>query len=230
MLLMSISNWDLPDTMWSTYTNTTHKSTEGFTSRPGRPLSGLSHASPNLTRGWRTITSSLQGRDMMVFIAQFERECQVGYLRVRFISKRLRFSNPNHIIVSRWFCCLLVKEFDFLTVFYFLAMFANKNQVASWLNFTNVAALNFILRSEIFVSEDGQLWAVHMILEVKPISKIFQEIGHAIRAGDPRLARINVSKSDFLARDDLPPVELPIRQNPPPFAIPLQQVPPKQLQ
>ena len=36
----------------------------------------------------------------MVFIAQFERECQVGYLRVRFISKRLRFSNPNHIIVS----------------------------------------------------------------------------------------------------------------------------------
>ena len=50
-----------------------------------------------------------------------------------------------------------MKEFDFLTVFYFLAMFANKNQVAFWLNFTNVAALNFILRSEIFVSEDGQL-------------------------------------------------------------------------
>ena len=66
-----------------------------------------------------------------------------------------------------------------------------------------------------------------MILEFKPISKIFQEIGHAIRAGDPRLARINVSKSDFLARDDLPPVVLPIRQNPPPFAIPFQQVPPQ---
>ena len=27
---------------------------------------------------------------MMVFIAQFKRECQVGYFRVRFISKRLR--------------------------------------------------------------------------------------------------------------------------------------------
>ena len=27
---------------------------------------------------------------MMIFIAQSERECQVRYLRVRFISKRLR--------------------------------------------------------------------------------------------------------------------------------------------
>ena len=36
---------------------------------------------------------------------------------------------------------------------------------------------------------------------------------------------INVSKLDFLARDDLPPVVLPIRQNLPSLAIPLQQVP-----
>ena len=52
--------------------------------------------------------------------------------------------------------------------------------------------------------------AVHLILEFEPISKIFQEIGHAIRAGDPRLARIDVSKLDFLARDNLPPTVLPI--------------------
>ena len=78
-------------------------------------------------------------------------------------------------------------------------MFADNNQVYPRLSLTNVAALNYLLKSEIFVSEEGQLQAVHMILEFKPISKIFQEIGHAIRAGDPRLAKIDISKPDFLA-------------------------------
>ena len=64
-----------------------------------------------------------------------------------------------------------------------------------------------------------------MILDFEPISKVFQEIGHAIRAGDPRINRIDVSKPNFLARDDLPPVRLPIHQIPPPLVIPLQQVP-----
>ena len=82
---------------------------------------------------------------------------------------------------------------------YFLAMLADKNQVAPRLSFSNVMALNFLLRSEIFVSEDGQLRAVHLILEFDPISKIFQEVGHAIRASDHRLARIDVSRPDFLA-------------------------------
>ena len=67
--------------------------------------------------------------------------------------------------------------------------------------------------------------AVHLILDFEPISRVFQEIGHAIRAGDPRTNRINVSKPDFLAREDLPPVKLPVRQIPPPLIIPLQQVP-----
>ena len=92
---------------------------------------------------------------MMVFITWYERDCQVGYLRVRFLSKRLRFYNPNHIIIFLSFCCLLVKEFDFLIVFYFSAIFADKNQVAPRLSFTNVADLNYLLRLEIFVSEDG---------------------------------------------------------------------------
>ena len=150
----------------------------------------------------------------------------MGYLRVRFISKRLRFSNPNHIIIFLSFWCLLVKEFDFLTVFCFSTMFADKNQVAPRLSLTNVAALNYLLRSEIFVNEDGQLRVVHLILEFEPIPKIFQEIEHANRADDPQLARNDVSKQDFITWDDLPPIILLIRQNPPPLAIPLQQVPP----
>ena len=108
---------------------------------------------------------------------------------------------------------------------YFLAMLADKNQVAPRLSFSNVMALNFLLRLEIFVSEDGQLRAVHLILEFDPISKIFQEVGHAIRAGDHRLARIDVLRPDFLARvtrDDFPLVVLLIWHNPPLLAIPLQ--------
>ena len=75
------------------------------------------------------------------------------------------------------------------------------------------------------MSEDRQLRAVHLILDFEPISRVFQEIGHAIRAGDPRINRIDVSKPDFLAWEDLPPVRLPVQQIPPPLIIPLQQVP-----
>ena len=62
-------------------------------------------------------------------------------------------------------------------------------------------------------------------MDFEPISRTFQEIGHAIRAGDPLINRIDVSRPDFLARDDLPPVRLPIQQIPPSLIIPLQQVP-----
>ena len=100
--------------------------------------------------------------------------------------------------------------FHELTMALFLAVIADKGHIAPRLSLTNVAALNYLLRSEIFVSKDRQLRAVHLILDFNPISKNFQEIGHAIRAGDPRINRIDVSRLDFLAQDDLPPVRLPI--------------------
>ena len=75
------------------------------------------------------------------------------------------------------------------------------------------------------MSEDRQLRAVHLILDFELISRVFQEIGHAIRVGDPQINRINVSKPDFLAREYLPPVRLPIQQITHPLVIPLQQVP-----
>ena len=102
-------------------------------------------------------------------------------------------------------------------------MFADKVHVAPRLNLVNVPALNYLLRSEIYVTEDGQLRAAHLVLGYQPLSRSFQAIGHAIRAGSPRLARINVSKTGFLARRDLPPVILPgirdpylVEQLPPP--------------
>ena len=81
----------------------------------------------------------------------------------------------------------------------FLDVIANRRHIAPRLSHINIAALNYVLRSEIFVSEDRQLRVVHLILEFEPISRVFQEIGHAIRAGDPRINRIDVSKPDFLA-------------------------------
>ena len=70
----------------------------------------------------------------------------------------------------------------------------------------NVPALNYLLRSEIYVTEDGQLRVAHLVLGYQPLSRSFQAIGHAIRAGSLRLARIDVSKTGFLAQRDLPPV------------------------
>ena len=72
------------------------------------------------------------------------------------------------------------------------------------------------------MSENRQLRAIHLILDFEPISRVFQEIGHAIRVGDPRINRINVSKPDFLAREDLSPARLAVQQIPPPLIIPLQ--------
>ena len=84
-------------------------------------------------------------------------------------------------------------------MFCFLAIFVDKRQVAPQISLTNVTALNYLLRSEIFVSEDRHLRAIYLVLDFEPLSKIFQEVGHAIRVGDPQLAKINISRPDFLA-------------------------------
>ena len=112
-----------------------------------------------------------------------------------------------------------------LTMFAFSGVFADKKHVSPKLSFVNVSGLNFLLRSKIFVSDDNQLRAAHLILGYKPLSRIYQDACQALRTGNPRLARIDISKSRFLARRDLPPMVLPAQQNPPQFAILLQQVP-----
>ena len=89
---------------------------------------------------------------------------------------------------------------------------ADKNHVAPRLSFTNVQALNYLLRLEIFVSENGQLRVTHLILDYEPLFRIFQDVGQAIRARSSRLAWIDVSKLGFLAQRNLPSVALPLRQ------------------
>ena len=92
------------------------------------------------------------------------------------------------------------------------------------LSFVNVAGLNKLLRSEIFLSEDRQLQAVHLILDYESWSCTFQDADQAIRAGDPRLARIDISKPGFLAWRDLPPVEPPIRCVPQEVVVPREEI------
>ena len=75
------------------------------------------------------------------------------------------------------------------------------------------------------MNDDGQLWAAHLILDYEPFSRNFQEIDNTIRANDYRLARIDVSRPNFLAPHDLPPVDHPIPQGVPLVAQPIQQVP-----
>ena len=60
-----------------------------------------------------------------------------------------------------------------LTMISFLDISADKNHIASRISFTNVQALNYLLRLDIFMSDDGQLQAAHLILDYKPLSRIF---------------------------------------------------------
>ena len=75
------------------------------------------------------------------------------------------------------------------------------------------------------MNDDGQLRAVHLILDYEPISRTFLDVSNSIRANDYCLAHIDVSRPGFLAPHDLPPVDYPIPQGIPFAAQPLQQVP-----
>ena len=77
------------------------------------------------------------------------------------------------------------------------------------------------------MSEDGQLRAAHLILDYEPLSRIFQDVGQAIRARSSRLARIDISKLGFLAQRDLPPVVLLVPQNLLLAALPFPQILPE---
>ena len=95
-----------------------------------------------------------------------------------------------------------------LTMIRSSAVFANKRHVVPCLSLVKVANLNKVLRSKVFVSKDRQLKAIHLILDFEPILENFQEVSHAIRAGEPRLCRIDESVPGFLAREDVMPAEL----------------------
>ena len=50
---------------------------------------------------------------------------------------------------------------------------ADKRHVASRLSLVNVPTLNKLLRLEIFINEDGQLRATHLVLDYEPLLRTF---------------------------------------------------------
>ena len=117
----------------------------------------------------------------MVFTVQTERESQVGCLRLRFpiFFFYLFFT---WALVLRFHCYLLSFSISFTfdgwlcypnRVFASRIFFADKRHVAPNRNLVNFAGLNKVLRSEVFVSEDRKLRAVHLILDLKPLSNKF---------------------------------------------------------
>ena len=86
----------------------------------------------------------------------------------------------------------------FLTVWFFCL--TDKSYTNPKLSLINVPALNYLLRSQIFVNDDRQLRAVHLILDFEPISRSFLEVGNSIRADDHHLAHIDVSRVGFSGR------------------------------
>ena len=126
------------------------------------------------------------------------------------------------------------KRFFFLLFFYndlqvsnclFFLCSTDKTQVNPRISLINVPALNYLLRSQIFMNDDGQLRAAHLILDYEPLLRSFLDVGNAIKANDYRLARIDVSRPNFLAPYDLPLVDHPVLQGVPLAAQPIQQVP-----
>ena len=71
-------------------------------------------------------------------------------------------------------------------------------------NLVNKESLDKILRVEVFVHDDGQLRAAHIILGYKPISSDFQAPKCMIRARDPCLHRISVAVPGFLHPKGVP--------------------------
>ena len=61
-------------------------------------------------------------------------------------------------------------------------------------------------------------------MDYEPLSRIFQDVGQAIRAGDSRLSRIDVSKPEFLALRKFPPIELPIQCIPQEVVAPREEI------
>ena len=100
-----------------------------------------------------------------------------------------------------------------------LYFFTNKFHTAPNKSLMNFSNLNQILQLEIFLHQDKQLQAIHIILGFKPISNRFQNPKLVIKAKDPRLALIDVAVPGFLTKP--PPFGTQDPQLPTPLATKL---------
>ena len=89
------------------------------------------------------------------------RRSRWGTFRTSFFGNGFRISALIYIYIYIFIIIIFllypfsVMIFVNLTLISFLEIFADKDHVSPKLSHTNVQALNYLLRSEIFVSEDG---------------------------------------------------------------------------
>ena len=181
-----------------------------------------------------------QALGMMVSLPNPAGRARWDTLDLSFLTLDLSFLTLDLSYSSSALLCYVKKIFFFLIYLLLLFFFIYNEQVSNCLVFLyvtdkeqvnpqisliNVPALNYLLRSQIFVNDDGQLRATHLILDYEPLSRSFLNVGNAIRANNYRLACIDVSRPHFLAPHDLSPVDHSIPQGIPLAAQPIQQVP-----
>ena len=135
----------------------------------------------------------------------------LGFLTLDLRSSRLYFTALKYHFNPFTFIYLVIFVLPRLLTIWFVYL-TDKSYTNPKLSLINVPALNYLLRSQIFVNDDGQLRAVHLILDFELISRSFLDVGNSIRADDYRLARMDVSRPGFLAPYNLPPVDHPIPQ------------------
>ena len=147
----------------------------GFTLNPGPMLSSLFRVFLSLTKRWRMTTSLYQDLGMTVFLAQPSLESQVGYLKFRFSNVRFKLFilglallyQKDSFFFFHFFFFFFALNSRFLIVWFFYL--TDKTQVNPQISLINVLTLNYLLRSQIFVNNDGQLRAVHLILDYELI-------------------------------------------------------------
>ena len=141
----------------------------------------------------------------------------MGHHRVRSLGRDLSF-DLSFLCFNFYFACFPPRTNVTLSL-----GFVDKGHTTPWLSLVNIQALNFLLRSEIYVSVEGQLRAAPLILDYEPLTRALVEAGQAIKASSPRLARIDVSVPGFLASRDLPPVQLPAQRAFPVVVFPAEE-------
>ena len=135
------------------------------------------------------------------------RRARWGTLDLSFLTLDLSYlSSALLCYVKKIFFFFFNNELQVSNCLVFLCL-TDKTQINPRISLINVPTLNYLLRSQIFMNNDGQLRAAHLILDYEPLSRSFLDVDNAIRANDYRLARIDMFRPNFLALYDLPPVD-----------------------
>ena len=87
--------------------------------------------------------------------------------------------------------------FFFYNVFCFPNDFTDKHAAVPNFNLINQPSLDKILKAKVFVHNDGQLRATHLILSYTLLSSSFQVSKCVIKAKDPHLHLINIVVPGF---------------------------------